>query len=384
MNRPTTLTATFAKTVRQPGRYGDGRGGHGLSLLVQPTRIAGRWSKTWSQRLRIDGKQRSIGLGSYPTVTLAEARKRALANRQAVAEGRDPRQLRIPTFQQATEKVIEIHAGKWKPGGRTEEHWRASLHTYAYPHLGKKRVNEITSADVMRCLRPIWHTKPEMARKAKRRISAVMKWAIAQAYRSDDPADSRIPAALGSNHGGGSHFKALPHRLLADAYAQVVGSGSSFWSTRAALQFLILTAARSGEVRGARWTEIDGDTWTIPADRTKTGKPHRVPLSEAAVAVLEDARKRTTGRGLVFPAKNTRKQSNMTMGSLLKRLGIPCTPHGMRSSFRSWAAESGGVERQLAEMSLSHAVPGVEGVYMRSDRLEERRAVMADWAAYTT
>ena len=157
MNRPKTLSATFVKSISRPGRYGDGRGGHGLSLMVKPTKIEGRLSKAWVQRIRINGKETNLGLGSYPAVTLAEARQRALRNRQAVEEGHNPRARKAPTFRQATEKVIRLHAAKWKPGGRSEKRWRSTLQTYAYLRFGNKRVDLITTADVMACLAPNWH-----------------------------------------------------------------------------------------------------------------------------------------------------------------------------------------------------------------------------------
>ena len=181
------------RTVRLPGRYGDGRGSHGLSLLVKPTKIQGRLSKTWAQRICINGRFTSLGLGSYPAVTLAEARRRALRNRQAIEEGHSPRAGQVPTFQNATEKVIRLHATKWKPGGLSEQHWRSTLGTYAHPRLGNKRVNQITSADIMACVTPIWHQKPETARRVKRRITA----------------------ALGTNTQRPQHMKALHHSQVA-------------------------------------------------------------------------------------------------------------------------------------------------------------------------
>ena len=257
MNRPKTLSATFVKSVSRPGRYGDGRGGHGLSLMVRPTKIEGRLSKAWVQRIRINGKETNLGLGSYPAVTLAEARQRALRNRQAVEEGRNPRARKAPTFRQATEKVIRLHAAKWKPGGRSEEHWRSTLQTYAYPRFGNKRVDLITTADVMACLAPQWHEKPETATRVKQRISAVMKWSIAQGFREDNPADDRITAALGSNKQRPQHMKALHHRDMVAAAVRAVEATDAHWATIAAFKFLTLTATRSGEVRNATWDEID-------------------------------------------------------------------------------------------------------------------------------
>ena len=383
MKRPPTLTATFVRTVHQPGRYGDGRTGHGLSLLVKPTKIQGRLSKTWAQRIQINGKYTNLGLGSYPAVTLAEARRRALRNRQAIAEGRNPRARKAPTFRQATEQVVRLHAAKWKPGGRSEEHWRSTLHTYAYPHLGKKRVDLITTANVMACLTPIWHTRPETARRVKQRIAAVMKWCIAQGFRENNPADDRITAALGSNTQRPQHMKALPHSKVGAAI-RTVETTDAHWATIAAFKFLTLTATRSGEVRNATWTEIDltTATWTIPAEHTKTQQIHRVPLSTGALAVLDTALRLSGSDGLVFPSPTRRPISNATMSKLCKENDVGCVPHGIRSSFRDWCGET-GVSREVAERALGHEIRNaVEKAYARTDLLERRRQLMENWSHY--
>ena len=262
MRRPRILSAAFVRTVTRPGRYGDGRGGYGLSLLVKPM-ANGRLSKTWSQRVRFHGRVTNIGLGAYPIVSLAEARKKAVANRRTIEAGLDPRGSRVPSFSQATEKVIAIHAAGWKPGGKSEAQWRASLTTYAYPRLGRRGVDRITTADVMACLVPIWHTRPETARRVRQRIGAVMRWAIAQGYRTDNPAGDAIAAALPSNMGRRRHHRALPHADVAASVARVRASGA-YPTTVLAFEFLVLTACRSGEVRGAQWDEINLDEATDP------------------------------------------------------------------------------------------------------------------------
>ena len=379
MKRPATLSAAFVRQVNQPGRYGDGRGGHGLSLLVA-RRKNGRIYRRWTQRITINGRATSMGLGVYPVVTLAEARRRALRNRRDLAEGRNP-VTRAPTFRNATETVISLHAPQWKPGGRTEEHWRASLAAYAFPVIGNRPVSEITSAAVMAIVSPLWHDKPEMARKVLRRLSAVMTWAIAGGYRADNPAERKvITAALGRNTNGGGHFAALHFSKVADALA-VIGRSGAHVSTILAARFLALTATRSGEVRLAEWGEMDlaAATWEIPAERTKTGNPHRVPLSTAALAVLGEAAAYGDGSGLVFPSSTGRTMSNSTISKLFRENRIGCVPHGLRSSFRDWCGET-GVAREVAEAALGHVVPGVEGAYARSDLLDRRREVMQAWA----
>ena len=382
MNRPKTLSAAFVKTVKVPGRYGDGRGGYGLSVLVKDT-STGRLSKSWAQRLRIDGEAFNIGLGQYPIVSLAEARAKALQHRRDVEKGIDPRSpsAGIPTFEEAADVVIKLHAAGWR-NPKSEGQWRASLAEYAYPFIGTKKVDRITTADVMQTLLPIWTTKRETARRVRQRIGAVMKYTIAEGYRSDNPAGDAVGAALPKNGGARKHQRALPHAEVAGALVKVRESGA-YLSTRQAFLFLTLTAARSGEVRGARWEEIDleAKTWTIPGDRTKTGREHRVPLSGEAMRLLVTARPLSDGSGLVFPSPNGRTLSDSTMSKLVRENGINCVPHGMRSSFRDWAAES-GAPREVAEACLAHVVAGVEGAYFRSDLFAQRRDLMEAWSRY--
>ena len=377
------LSAAFVKTVTTPGRYGDGRGGYGLSLLVKPM-ASGRLSKTWSQRVRIAGRPANIGLGRYPVVSLSEARAAALKNARAVAQGQDVRGGGVPTFEEAVEKVVEIHRPTWKDGARSADIWRSSLGEYAIPRLGRKRVSDVTTADVMACLLPIWNEKRETARRVRQRIGAVMKWAVAQGYRQDNPAGEAIGAALPKSTGVQKHMRALPHAEVAAALTKVRASGA--WpSTKMAFEFLVLTAARSGEVRLATWGEVDRDgaVWTVPAERMKTQREHRVPLSDRALEVLREASKYADGSGLVFPSQSGRVLSDMTISKLVKEQGIPAVPHGFRSSFRDWCSDT-GQPREVAEMALAHVVRGVEGAYARSDLFERRRRLMDRWAGYIT
>ena len=385
MKRPKQLSAVFVKTVKRPGRYGDGRGGHGLSLLVKPT-TTGRLSKTWAQRLQISGRAVNIGLGSYPVVTLAEARRKALANRRTVTQGGDPRGSGIPTFAEAVDKVIAIHRESWRPGSKSEAQWRASLRDYAIPRLGGKRVDQITTSDVLAVLVPIWSAKRETARRVRQRIGTVMKWAVAEGCREDNPAGDAIGAALPRHGSSTRHFPALPHSQVAEALAIVRASGA--WiGTKLAFEFLVLTAARSGETRNARWEEIDFEnaTWTVPGERMKAGRAHRVPLSSHAVAVLEAAREIADGGGLIFPSITGRELSAMTMTKLVRELGIEAVPHGFRSSFRDWAAEETDHPREVIEAALAHVVRSkVEAAYRRTDLFERRRRLMENWAAYVS
>ena len=381
MERPAQLSARFVESVSRPGRYGDGRGGFGLSLLVKPM-ANGRLSKSWSQRIRINGRVTNLGLGSYPIVSLKMARRKALENRRAVEEGRNPRAGGVPTFADAAEKVIAIHAKTWKDSGRSTEIWRSSLATYAYPKIGDKPVDEITTADVMSIVTPIWTTKAETASRVRQRVSVIMRWAIAQGHRTDDPASGAIAAALPRQDTRQNRQRSLPHSEVSAAVAAVRASQASP-VTKLAFEFLVLTACRSGELRGAVWAEVDIEsaTWTVPGARTKTGDAHRVALSGRALEILEAARSLADRSGLIFPSTTGRQLSNNTMRKLLMDLDIPATPHGFRASFRSWCADT-GIPREVAEAALGHVVAGVEGAYQRSDLLDRRRPVMDQWAAY--
>ena len=224
--RPRTLSATFVWSISRPGRYGDGRGGFGLSLLVKPM-ANGRVSKTWSQRVRINGKPSNIGLGGYPLVTLAEARAAALENARIVRAGKDPRRGGgVPTFAQAAEKVIDIYGVNWRDRGKSEKQWRASLETYVFPVMGRKLISEITTVDVMAVLTPIWNTKRETAKRVRQRIGAIYKWAVAQGHRLDNPAGSVITAALPKDAGRRKNHVALPYPEVADAIAVIRGSNA--------------------------------------------------------------------------------------------------------------------------------------------------------------
>ena len=382
MNRPKTLSAAFVRTINQPGRYGDGRGSHGLSLLVRKTRN-GRWSKTWSQRLRVNGRPIMIGLGACPVVTLAEARAKCLENRRAVEQGRDPRGGSVPTFEQATDRVLALHRETWKAGGRSEQQWVNSMAAYVMPALGHKRIDQINVGDILEVLAEPWATRPATARRIAGRISTILTWAVGAGHRQDDPTAAAV-AALPRQATRQKHHAAIPHADMAAALVKIRASNASP-AARIAVEFMALTAARSGEVRGAVWDEIDlgAAIWVIPETRTKTKTAHRVPLSAAAMRVLAEARALGSGP-TVFPSPSTgRPLPHTSPARVLAAAGLNgVTAHGLRSSFRSWCSDVGH-PRDIAELCLGHVVRNpVERAYARSDMLDRRRPLMEDWGNY--
>ena len=374
------LNAKFVRETTKPGRYHDGDAG--LFLLVKPS-----GSKSFVQRVTIHGKRRDIGLGSVRWTTLTEARAAAQANRKIARTGGDPmagRRSTVPTFAEAADVVIRLHAETWKDGGKSAAQWRSSLTAYAFPKLGRKSVAAITTADVLAVLTPIWNTKRETARRVRQRIGAVCKWAVAEGHREDNPSGDVLGEALPKNGSRKGHHRALPYDSVSGALVTVQASGA-YVHTKLAFEFLVLTAARSGEVRGARWNEIDFDarTWTVPGERMKANRPHRVPLSDRALDVLVEAHQYADGSELVFPSAHGRAMSDMTMSKLVKELGIAAVPHGFRSSFRQWAAERTNIPREVCEEALAHVNPNrVEAAYQRSDLFERRRDLMDAWARY--
>lgn len=380
MARTKALTAAFVRSVKQPGRYGDGgRGSFGLYLRVW-RRPNGRTGKSWGQRITINGKRTNLGLGvALPGfVTLGEAREKARENAAAAYRGQDPRGDRVLTFADAAEKVIALHSKGWKNPARVSGQWRQVFRDYVNPKIGGKSVAAITTADVLAVVSPIWSEKPSAAKIVRQRIGAVMKWAVAKGLREDNPAGDAITAALPRN-GGAKHHRAVPHGEVAGVLRRVRASRVQS-AARLGFELMVLTASRSAEVRGATWAEIDGDAWTIPASRMKGKREHRVPLSRAALAVLTEARK-LHGGDLIFPsAKTGGPLANSWAGDMARKLDVKGTAHGFRTSFRTWAAETPGVSRQVAEMALAHRVKGVEGAYQRSDLFDARREVMEKWA----
>ena len=380
--RPRTLSAAFVRTISRPGVYGDGRGGRGLSLRVHRT-LDGRITKTWRQRVRIEGRLTSIGLGPYPEVTLAEARQKALNNSRGVRLGQDPRGRGVPTFAEAAERTIELHREAWKAGSPLPEQWESTFRLHAAPLLGKP-VDRITSADVLRCLTPIWNSKPAAARKARHRIAAVFRWCMGRNYRPDNPVDRAVEALPKANGNGTTHHRALPHGEVAEALRAVRRTTDTHPSAVLCVELIALTAVRPGEARGAHWKEIDMDAgvWTIPASRMKAGRKFAVPLSTGALDALERARNLSGGSPLVFPSRTGGPLPTKAPLRVLRRAGVASTLHGFRSTARSWMAES-GVPAEVAEACLAHVPRSrVVQAYQRSDLLTRRAEVLQAWSDY--
>ena len=382
--RPTKLSATFVAKVRSPGRYGDGRGGNGLSLLVKTT-ASGRISRSWTQRLRIYGRPCDVGLGGFPQVSLAEARDKALDNAKAVRQGRDPRvkPVTAPTLEEATELTIEILRPNWKAGSKTEQSLRGIWRRNVPPAISRMPVDRIDTGDVLNFLAPLAIEKPETARKLRVFLSQIFKWAVSQGLRSDVPTDHRIERGL-PKRPATQHYPALPPHEVPEAMVRIEESNASP-AVKLGFKFLVHTAVRSGEARLATWAEIDLENarWTIPAHRMKSGRVHRVPLTADSIGILLEAQELADGSGLVFPSsKRGKALSDTTISALLRANGVNCVPHGFRQSFRNFCTEE-GQDRQLAEMALSHA-PGdrTEASYLTTDALEKRRGLMAQWSRH--
>lgn len=379
MTKSARLSAAKVRQALEPGKYYDG---NGLFLRVEPT-----GSKRWVQRLTIHGKQREIGLGAADLVTLAEARDAAIENRKLARAGGDPlaakrNRVAVPTFDEAVQKVIELYSPTWRNAKHAAQ-FRNTLVTYAGPIIGAKPVSEVTSADVLRVLTPIWTSKAETARRVKQRIGTVMKWAVAAGHRNDDPC-ATLTQALPKSGQKVEHRKSLPYQEVAGCIATINESAAAL-STKLALEFLILTAARSGEVRGATWDEIDldGKVWHIPGERMKGKVEHIVPLSSRAIEVLITARQ-LGNVGLLFPGiKGGKPLSDMTLSKVVKEQGFSCDVHGFRTSFRTWVQEKTNAPFEVAERALAHKTRNaVVAAYARSDLMEKRRQLMQRWADY--
>ena len=377
------LSATGIKAIKEAGRYIDG---DGLMLLVKPT-----GAKAWVLRLTAGGKRRDIGLGSLKVVTLAEAREKAHELRRQIANGVDPvaekrkAKEEVPTFRNAALRVHEEQKATWK-NGKHQAQWINTLESYAFPVLGDLPVNEIEGPLIRKALLPIWLSKPETARRVRQRIGAVLDWSYVNGFRASEAPMRSLAKGLPRQPKKNGHFAALPYTQVPALIARLRERSSI---GRVALEALILTAARSGEVRGATWDELDLEAglWSVPAERMKMARPHHVPLAPQAADAFERAKAFSAPcTALVFPGqKLTRPLSDMTLLKVMRDMETGVTVHGFRSAFRDWVAEETNTPGEVAEAALAHAVSNkVEAAYRRTDYLEKRRVLMRQWADFCT
>ncbi len=386
------LGALVVSRISTPGLHFVG-GVAGLALQVTPT-----LSRSWVLRATIAGKRRDMGLGGFPDVTLAGAREAARIARYKIAEGLDPIAERAAArsallaandsamdFKAAAQAYIAAHEASWRNAKHLQQ-WRNSLATYVYPVIGKLLVRDVALTHILKILEPMWHTKTETATRIRGRIEQVLDWATVRGYREGlNPArwngnlKQILPAP--SKVSTIKHYDALPWVEIGgfmQQLRQAEGMGAR------ALEFAILTAARSGEVRGATWEEINLEAaeWNIPAERMKANKAHRIPLSSAALDVLR-ALPRTADTIFCFAAPRGGQLSDMTLAAVLRRMDVEAVPHGFRSTFRDWVAETTNYPNHVAEMALAHTIGNkVEAAYRHGDLFEKRVLMMADWANF--
>lgn len=378
-----------AQVPRLPAGFHNVGGVRGLYLRVTAT-----GARSWILRVQVGSRRRDMGLGGWPDVPLAEARQRARTARRRIEEGVDPIENRraaltalraTPNFRWCAEQTIAAKRPEWKSAKHAEQ-WRSTLETYAYPFIANAPIDTVELSHVVQILSPLWTSKTETATRLRARLEAILAWATASGYRKgDNPArwKGNLDAVLAKP---GKVTKVKHHAALPIDHIQgFVGELRSREGMAArALEFLILTAARSGEVRGATWDEIDlaEATWTVPAERMKAGKEHRVPLCGRAVELLR-ALPRFAGSSYVFAAQRGGMLSDMTLSAVMRRMNIDAVPHGFRSTFRDWCSERTSFPGAVAEMALAHAIPDkVEAAYRRGDLFAKRVLMMAEWAKF--
>lgn len=386
------LTAVSVNAKKDPGYYSDGNG-----LYLQ---ISSSGSKSWVLRYMLNRKAREMGLGSLAKYTLAEARDKAKKYRQLLDDGIDPIEFRkeqqrknleatqsFKTFEECAITYHSVHAHTWKNSKHADQ-WINTLTTYAFPTIGKMNVSQISKSDILKILEPIWLEKAETASRVRQRIKSVLDWASARDYRKNhDPAIwDQIKQSLpkGQPAKNSKHFASCPYKGVAGLIKTVRDSNAAE-NIKDALEFIVLTATRSGEVRGAKWSEIDlkEARWIIPGERMKAGKEHRIPLSPRAIEILR--RQDRNESDFVFPNTKGSAYSDMTFTMLLRRLGYDYTVHGFRSSFRDWSAEQTNYPREVCEAALAHTLKdATEAAYFRSDLFDKRREMMVEWASFTT
>lgn len=391
-NKAVSLGALEVSRLTAPGVHFVGEVA-GLALQVVAT-----GARSWILRIQIGGRRRDMGLGGYPDVSVAQARQAAREARAKAKAGIDPIEhgraarsalkaanVAAKTFKECAASYIDAHKATWS-NAKHKDQWINTLATYAYPVMGDMLVRDVGLPQVLAVLEPIWPIKTETATRLRGRIESVLDWATVREYRAGlNPArwkghlDSLL--AMPGKVAKKEHHKAL---AVAEMGAFMMALRKQVGTGARALEFAILTAARSGEVRGAIWAEIDkaAKVWTVPADRMKMRKEHRVPLSDAAITVLE-ALPRMASTDLVFPAPRGGQLSDMTLTAVTRRMKVAAVPHGFRSTFRDWCAERTNYARDVAEMALAHAIGDrVEAAYRRGDLFDKRTRLMVEWAAF--
>lgn len=368
------------KKLRESGRYGDG---DGLSLVVKKS-----GTRSWVVRVQKDGKRRDIGVGSVKKVPLAMARERATKVRLQIEAGLDPvmerkKAVGIPTFREAAVAVYEEQRKTWK-NQKHNHQWMQSLEAYAFPSIGDTTVDQLEFPAVRDLLMQHWLEKHETMRRVRQRIGTILDWAVGRGLREYPLPMAIINKSLPKPPRKDNHFAAMPFADISaflDRMEEKSGMGAL------ALRFTILNASRSGETRLATWSEINfkAATWSIPAERMKAGREHVVPLTEAGIAILKQAKAlQVGGDDLIFQGtKKGRPLSDMTLVKILRDSGLPFTVHGFRSSFRDWVAEKTEFAGETAEMALAHTIGNkTEAAYRRGNQLGKRRVLMDAWAAY--
>ena len=392
---PKKVGEMSAAEVRRLGRAGYHAVGGVSGLLLQVTKSG---AKSWILRFRLGGRRRDLGLGPFPDVPLAQARERARVSRDQIAQGIDPVEARREskatilaqraktlTFDEATQKLLATKAKEFRNPKHAKD-WPSSLNRYASPIIGNLPVAHIELAHVVSVLDPIWTTKTETATRVRGRIEAVLNWATVSGYRTGpNPAQwkGNLDAVLGKpgKLKNVKHYRALTIR---DTAGFLKDLRKREGISARALEFIILTAARSGEVRGAAWSEIDFEakTWTVPASRMKAGREHVVPLCADAIQLLESL-PRHEHSDLVFASPRLRQLSDMSISAVMRRMKVDAVPHGFRSTFRDWCSEYTSYPHEVAESALAHTIQNaVERAYRRGDLLGKRRRLMDDWCRF--
>lgn len=382
------LTALEVRAAKQIGWYGDGGG---LYLEVD------EHGRRWVLRLTIAGRRRDLGLGPLHKVTLPQARERAAEFRTMAYQGVDPVATKrarrqappIPTFEQAANEVHRTRANGWSNGKHVDQ-WINTLRDHAFPLIGSKPVNIIGTPEVLKVLTPIWLAKPETARRVRQRLKTVLEWARAAGHRTgENPVDLIGDALPKANSNKIEHHAALPFAEV-PKFVRALRNGESELVTKLAFELLILTASRTIEIRRARWEEIDWQNkiWTRPAESMKARREHAVPLSPRAMEVLGEAKKLAGGApgGLIFREGDRPLSENRFLNARdALGYGERCTPHGFRSSFRDWAAETTQFSSEVVEMALAHTIKSkAEAAYRRGDLLAKRRVLMEAWADHVS